>query len=178
MKNIHKKTELVANLLIIIAALLVVGVLMQRSFSLDTAASPSGKVGNQAEPQLELPKPGDKVLLENVDWSKSDKNVLLILQKGCQYCSDGAEFYQKLIQQSQRNNIRFIAVLPQDRQEAEKYLASLNISSIEVRQSQLSSLLVAGTPTIIVANDKGEVVNVWFGKLSPDKEQEVLGKLT
>jgi hypothetical protein len=68
-------------------------------------------------------------------------------------------------------------VLPQEKEEAAKYLDGLGISGIEIRQSMLDTLLVAGTPTIIVTDNKGEITNVWFGKLSPEKENEVLSRL-
>jgi hypothetical protein len=167
MSKIYKKTELTANILIIVVALLIGGVFAQRYFFLNPPASP----------QRELPKVGDKVSLADFDWSKSNKNVLLVLQKGCHFCSESAGFYKNLIQQAKDRNVNIVAVLPQDKADAEKYLNDLSISGIEVRQSQLDTLLVAGTPTIIVANNKAEITDVWFGKLLPETEIEVLAKL-
>jgi hypothetical protein len=112
-----------------------------------------------------------------VDWSKSDKNVLLVLQTGCHFCSESAGFYRNLIAQTKDGNIKVVAVLPQTHEEAIKYLNGLNISGIEVKQSQLDSLLVAGTPTIIVTNKQGEITDVWLGKLQPNEEEAVLAKI-
>lgn len=167
MSTVYKKTELTANILIIVVAILIVGVFAQRYFSIKTATSS----------KADLPKVGDKVSLANFDWSKSDKNVLLVLQKACHFCSESAGFYKNLIRQTKDKNVNIVAVLPQDKVEAEQYLNDLGISGIEVRQSLLDSLLVAGTPTIIITNDKGEITNVWLGKLSPEKEDEVLATL-
>ena len=126
---------------------------------------------------MRSPTVGDNVSLADFDWSKSNKNVLLVLQQGCHFCSESAGFYRTLIQQTEGKNVKVVAVLPQSKKEAEKYLNDLNIGGIEVRQSQLNALSVGGTPTIIVADDKGKITNVWLGKLQPEKENEVLAKL-
>lgn len=166
MSTIYKRTEQTANILIIVVAILIIGASVQRYFSNAPLSS-----------SRQLPKVGDKVALADFDWSKNNKNVLLVLQKNCHFCSDSAGFYKTLIRQTKDKNVNLVAVLPQEKQEAEKYLNDLGVSGIEVRQSELDSLLVAGTPTIIVANDNGEITDVWFGKLTTEKENEVLAKL-
>ena len=167
MNRIHQRIELTANILIIVVAVVIGGAFMQRYAVRGTPAS--------SEP--ELPKVGDRVALASFDWSRSKRNVLLLLQKECHYCSESAGFYTDLIQQTKAKDVNIIAVLPQDKEESEKYLRDLGITEIEVRQSQLKSLLVAGTPTVIVTDDKGEITNVWLGKLSPGRENEVLAAL-
>jgi hypothetical protein len=82
-----------------------------------------------------------------------------------------------LIEEAKGRNVKIVAVLPQDIKEGESYLQSLGISGIEVKQSQLDVLLVSGTPTILLANEFGQLTDVWFGKLPPDKENEVLAKV-
>ena len=167
MRNIHKKMELAANVLIIVVAVLVIGVFTQRYVGLEPPASS----------QPELPQVGDKVSLDDYDWSKSNKHVLLVLQKGCHFCSESAGFYRSLIERTSGRGVNVVAILPQDREEAEQYLRDLSISGIATRQSQLQSLLVAGTPTIIVTDGKGAITDVWLGKLAPEEENEVLAKL-
>lgn len=166
MSTVYRKVELTANILIIAVALLVGGVYVQGYFS--KAASPSS--------QRELPQVGDRVALPDFDWSKSNKNVLLVLQKDCHFCTESAGFFRNLIR-TKDEGVNVVAVLPQEKPEAEQYLRGLGISGIEVRQSLLDELLVAGTPTIIVADDKGAITDVWLGKLPPEKEHEVLARL-
>jgi thioredoxin-related protein len=168
MSTIDRKIELTANILIIVVAILVVGFLAQRYFY-PTSPTP---------PPPKSPAIGDRVLLADFDWSKSNKNVLLVLQKGCRFCAESAEFYKRLIQQARDKNVNVVAVLPQSRDEAEKYLNDLSLSGIQVRQSPLGALNVGGTPTIIIADDRGKITDLWLGKLSPAKETEVLAKLS
>lgn len=168
MSEAKQKIELIANILIIIAAVFLIGLIAQKNFFSESSNTPSSK----------YPTIGNKIPFDDVDWSKSNKNVFLVLQSGCRFCTESAEFYKRLIQQTQGKNVNIIAVFPQNKTEAEEYLKSLGISGIEVRQSQLNLLQVGGTPTIIIANDKGEISKFWIGKLLPDKEVEVINQLT
>jgi hypothetical protein len=166
MSTKYQKTELAANVLIIIAAVLMIGLFGQRYLLKSSASN-----------QPDLPKAGDKLGLPDFDWSRNHTNVVLALQKNCHFCSDSAAFYRRLIEEAKGRNVKIVAVLPQDIKEGESYLQSLGISGIEVKQSQLDVLLVSGTPTILLANEFGQLTDVWFGKLPPDKENEVLAKV-
>jgi len=168
MSKIYQKIELMVNILIIVVAALLVGILIQKYFF----------SGSPMVSGIKSPIIGAKVQIADIDWPKSNKNVLLVLSKGCRYCTESAEFYKKLIQQTQGKNVQITAVLPQAKEEAEKYLSELGIPGVEIRQSQLDSLNVGGTPTIIVADDKGVISDVWIGKLSSNEETEVVNKLT
>jgi len=168
MSKIHKKFELVVNILIVIVVVFLVGIFIRQYFL----------PGSQTVSRPKFPIVGAKVSIADIDWPKSNRNVLLVLSKGCIYCRESAEFYKKLIQQAHGKNVQITAVLPQPKEEAEKYLSELGISGVEIRQSQLDSLNVGGTPTIIVADDKGVISDVWIGKLSSNEETEVVNKLT
>ena len=166
MSKVNQKIELAANILIIVAATLLIGFVIQKYFF--------SKSGFQ---EVEGPTVGSKLLLHDLDFSKTNKTLLLVLQKGCHFCSESADFYKSLIVEAKTKNVTVFAILPQDREEAEEYLRSFGIQGIEIRQSQLSSLEVGGTPAVILTNSNGEVSNSWMGKLSLDKEREVFSKL-
>ena len=168
MSKVNQKIELTANILIIVVALALGGFLIQKYFFPAAPTAPAQK----------SPVVGNKIPDIDFDWSKSDKNVLLVLSKGCRYCTESADFYKKLIKQSEGKNVKITALLPQPKEEAEKYLSELGISGIDVKQTQLNALDVSGTPTIIVTDDKGVISNVWIGKLQVEKESEVINKLS
>lgn len=54
--------------------------------------------------------------------------------------------------------VRLVAVLPQEVAESRRYLLNLKVPIDEVRQSGLHALGVQATPTLILVNSKGEVV--------------------
>lgn len=169
MNKLSQKLEVTANVLIIVVAL-VLGVALIKRFFIDPTAVNA--------PERKAPAVGQKVADTGIDLAASPKNVLLVLQKGCKYCTESAAFYKNLIEQTKDKNVKVIAVLPQSKDEAEQYVKDLGISGIEIRQSQLDSLNVGGTPTIIVTDNQGVISDTWIGKLTPDKESEVIKKLT
>ena len=170
MNNLHKRTELLANIAILIVAILLSVVLVKRFF-LD-----SNKPDNQARAnQL---APGDRVPVEGIDWAKSGRTLLLVLQKGCRYCTESAPFYQRLIKETaDRNDVKMIALFPQSVTEGKQYLDQIGVNLSDIRQVPPAQVKVSGTPTLILVDQSGVAVDVWRGKLPPDAEAQVLSKL-
>jgi len=161
----HKKIGLAADIAIILVAIMIGAVLVQRYFS-PRPAQPSETVAL-----------GTKVSLPGVEWTKNGKTLLVALQVGCRFCSESASFYQRVVQTANDKGVKVVAVLPQLPTESKDYLRTLAIPISDVRQASLASLSVGGTPTLILVNEKGEVAGVWVGKLPGDKEAEVLSHL-
>lgn len=171
MSKVIRKLEFATNLLIVIVTIATAGVLVRRF----VFPPPAPRV---ELPGIKAPTIGNKVSLDGWDWSRSSRNVLLVLQKDCRFCTDSAAFYRNLIKQTEGKDVKVVAVLPQSDEEAKKYLNDLNITGIEIKHSQLSPLQVGGTPTIVVADNSGTITDVWLGRLPPEKENEVIAKLT
>jgi hypothetical protein len=150
MSKVHKKTEPATNTLIIVVALALGGFLIQKYFFLVLPTAPEQK----------SPAAGNKISDIDSDWSKSGKNVLLVLSESCRYSTESTNFYKGLIQQAKDENVKITALLPQSKEEAGKYPNDSVVSGIEIKPSRLDSLNVGGTPAIIVANDKGEISDV------------------
>lgn len=75
-------------------------------------------------------------------------------------------------------DIRLVAVLPSDVDASTEHLNKLGLSGLEVRSASLDSIHVRGTPTLILVNEKGEVTDQWVGRLSADREAEVMQKIS
>ena len=169
MSNLHKRAELFANIAIVIVAILLSVVLVKR-FVLNSDGSANPAAANQLSP-------GDKVPLET-EWVKGGHTVLLVLQKGCRYCTESAPFYQKLIKETaNRSDVKLVALLPQSVTEGKQYLDEIGVSIDDIRQVYPSQVKVGGTPTLVIVNENGVAVDVWKGKLSPEGESQVLSKL-
>ena len=160
-----RKIEIFANVAIIVAAALLSVVLIQKYF-LKKPAEPADTKSISVGQKLNVP---------NVSWDNSQQTVLMCLSTQCHFCTESAAFYQQLKQQ--HPNARFVAVFPQPVQEAGDYLKRLGLSVTEIKQASSESVGISGTPTIILANDKGIVTDLWEGKLTPERENEVLSKV-
>lgn len=169
MKSIHKRIELLSNIGIIVVAILLSVVFVNR-YLLPAFIKP------EAADSARI-KPGMKLSLSGVDWNKSDKTLLMVLSSNCRYCTESAPFYQQLAQQKVgREDVRLIAVLPQSVGEAQQYLSTHGISVDEIRQPVTGAVYARATPTLIMVDKTGSVVESWVGKLPPEKEAEVLSR--
>lgn len=169
-----KKIELLANVSIVVIALLLGTVLVKRYLSVpDSPAAAAAPASPAAKIQS-----GTKLPLPGMDWGRSEQNLVLVLSDTCRFCTESAEFYQRLAQERGKSGgARLIAVLPQDVGRGQTYLNNLRVAVDEVRQSTLGALSVRGTPTLIMVNREGVVKESWVGKLKPEQEAEVLSRL-
>ncbi len=165
----HKKVEVAANIAIVVVGLLVCGALVKNYF-----LSGSKKVSSIAPVTA-----GTKLTLPGVDWQATPQTLLLVLSDGCRFCTESAAFYQELTKQlATRSDIRLIAVFPTDVYRGKEYLNQLGVGAFgEVRQASLATIGVVGTPTLILVDDQGVVVNAWAGKLRAEEEADVFRHL-
>lgn len=75
--KISQRIELVANIAIILVAVLLGYFLIQRFFF---------QPNPQSQPPNEIAK-GTKISLPEVDWQANQKTLILVLQKGCKFCT-------------------------------------------------------------------------------------------
>lgn len=130
----------------------------------------------RAKPQGVLA--GSSFGLADVNWRQSKQTLVLVLQEGCRFCSDSAEFYRRLVKATgPKGNGRLLAVLPSELEASHRYLQGLGVSISHVRRSSLGGVNVRGTPTLVLVNDKGVVTKSWVGQLSAEKEAEVIDAL-
>lgn len=165
MSGLVKKIEVAANLAIIIVAVMLVAVIVQRFYfpfrTQDARIVPIGA----------------KVSLPNIDWSKNGQSLVIALQTGCHYCTESAPFYQRLAVALSARKIPLIAVFPQTIEEGQTYLRSIKVPIDDIRQASLKSIGVQGTPAILLVDNQGEVKTGWFGKLTQNQESEVLSSI-
>jgi len=117
---------------------------------------------------------GTKISLADVDWMRSDRTLILVLDKGCRFCLRSAPFYQKLLREStERKELHVIAVFPHDVEEGKEYLKNIGVDIPDVRHATLQSLGVRGTPAVLLVNKQGIIQGLWMGQLPQDQESAV-----
>jgi hypothetical protein len=170
MSGLIKKIEVAANLAIIAVAILL-GVVLVRNYLMPKP---------QAPPQAAAAPipPGTKLSLPGVDWKANGRTLVMALSTGCHFCTESAPFYQRVAQERAKvGNIRLVAVFPEPVSEGQKYLNNLGVAVDEVKQAQLDSIGVIGTPTLIITDVQGTVAESWRGKLPSEKESDLLSHL-
>ena len=124
------------------------------------------------------PAAGTQISLSGINWTDSEETVVIALSNKCRFCTDSAPFYQRLTNElADRKNVRVVAVFPHEVGEGKKYLDGLNVPITEMTQAQLDSFGVRGTPTLMIVDKSGKVKQSWVGRLSAEKEAEVLSRV-
>jgi thiol-disulfide isomerase/thioredoxin len=124
------------------------------------------------------PPLGEQLSVPGITWGDSKETVVLALSNKCHFCSESAPFYQRLASDlAHRKDVRLVAVFPQNVDEAKKYLGQLGVPIEQVVQASLDSLRVRGTPTLVIVDRTGTVKQSWVGKLTLERETEVLSRI-
>jgi thioredoxin-related protein len=164
MKRFPRRIELIANFCVIAAALLLIFTVVR--FALRQRSS-------QPPPKAAIAK-GAQLHVPGLNWSAT-QTLVLVLSTECKYCTASALFYRRLVNQAAGSaTTKIVAVLPQSPEEAKQYLDQLNLRIDYTYQVSASSLGIRGTPTLILVDGKGVVIESWEGQLPPFAEREVV----
>jgi len=95
-------------------------------------------------------------------------------------CEDSAPFYQRLIAQQQQggSNSTIVAVFPDTADTVKEVVQSEGLRVRALAGVPLERLKIAATPTLLVVDRNGTVLNAWIGMLSPRQELEVMRATT
>jgi thioredoxin-related protein len=167
MKGLSKKIEVAANISIVLVAILLGTALIKNYVFTKKQDKPS---------TITI---GAKLALPGIEWAKSDQTLLLVLQKGCHFCSESAPFYKQIVQEfGNRSEVQVIAALPQEVGESKQYLNELGVQIANIRKINPASLGVTGTPTVVLVDRTGTVTGVWVGRLPRESESDVINRLS
>lgn len=114
--------------------------------------------------------------LAGVDWQAAPLTVVLHLSSTCHFCNDSMPFYQILAATHQREGVRTaLIVSSQDPVSVmEDHLAQQHVAVDKVLHAGSDSIGVAGTPTVLIVDQRGVVRRTFRGKLNPSREKELL----
>jgi thioredoxin-related protein len=159
------KIETVANVIVILLAVVVGSVFLKDRFSAP------GPQGNEVKAGDRLPH------LDGWDWAAHDRTLLLVLRKGCHFCEDSAPFYQRLLaeQKGDGSSTAIVAAFPDNGDAVKEVVQSERLGVQALAGVPLERLKVSGTPTLLLVGRNGKVLNAWMGMLSPRQELEVIG---
>ena len=120
---------------------------------------------------------GSRVDLTKFDGPSGRLNVLLGLSTSCHFCEEESDFYKSISQLPLPERPRLLAVFPQQKDEATRYLESHGIRVDDVRSDALTDYRIGATPTILIVDAKGTVTNAWVGQLDPAEKSEVMDRI-
>lgn len=168
----QKKSTLdtAANIAIIIVCAIAAVVLIRNQFF------PKQQAAGGNMPQIEK---GEKYAqLKDVVPAGANRALVVAVQPACHFCNDSMPFYKKLLDERNQkgSQVKFVAAVPSDDakpQESQKF-AAVGAQPDNVVKLDFAAVKVPGTPTLVLVDNSGKVLNVWVGKLDEGGEKEVL----
>jgi hypothetical protein len=109
----------------------------------------------------------------------ADATLVLAISTHCHFCEESVPFYRRLakIRSTVSNELRMVAVLPQDNASGSAYLTENGIAVDRLISKPLHAIQVKGTPTLLLLGADGKVRKAWVGRLDSSREKEVITAL-
>ncbi len=171
---LSRSIEIVANSATILVMILL-SVVLVRNYLLPTSSSRLLQARPASIRPTDLTTVGTDLSkrLSGVSWNRNGSTLVLALSTHCHFCTESAPFFRR-IRERVGKNVKLVGVLPEAVSEAESYLNREGVHLDEVRQISLDKVGVTGTPTLLLVNSNGVVMQTWVGKLAPDKQDQAL----
>jgi peroxiredoxin len=160
-KNVRANIELVVNIVVAIAIVVVAAAVVKRyAFSSNPVNPPHVAKGDR----LEVP---------NVNWEQNEKTLVFFLIKDCHYCQASAPFYRQLLADAGERNVKVLAILPNSAKEAKEYVQHLELPIDNLLTgSSFASYKIPGAPSVLFVDKQGVVKSAWLGA-TQGREQEM-----
>jgi len=168
------KLDTIANIAIILVCIIAAVILIRNNFFPGSAGRPAG-----APPEA---KKGETYAeLRQAVPAGTDRALVLALSPTCHFCNDSMPFYKQLLDQRNQKGsaVKVIAAVPGDdvKSDEEKNFTSHGIQPDSIIAVDFKKIKVPGTPTVLLVDNQGKILDVWVGKLDGSREREVLARL-
>jgi thioredoxin-related protein len=167
--------DTIANIAIILVCIIAAAVLVDRNVYKFLPAQ------RQPGARPEAAKGDTFAVLRDAVPAGTQKALFVAVSPTCHFCNDSMPFYKKLIDQRNQSNspVKVIAAVPADEAKVDeaKHFAAVGTQPDAMVHVDFSTIKVPGTPTLLLVDDQGKVLDVWVGKLDESREREVLARL-
>lgn len=159
------------NIGLLVASVMMTVVLGQRLWSQHLSSPPIPPTYQQGDtfPQV-----------DSINYGASDKTVVLFVASTCKYCTQNMPFYEELARRRTLLRTQLLAVGFEPEPTITSYLASHRVQTDAVLSTLSRKFKFAATPTLVVLDSNGVVLNQWVGALNERQNEvrQVLGMPT
>lgn len=123
---------------------------------------------------------GDKINAPHgYDWHRNGETLLIAVRKGCVYCERSYPLYRRLENLERDNQLKahLLMVMPDDAVNGSALLSSQQIASESITNVPLNDIKVAGTPTLLLVDANGRLLQSWVGELDASKADALVAQL-
>jgi hypothetical protein len=157
-----KHLDKIANIAVIVGVIVFLGLVVRGDIGMHRATQPSTQ-----------DLVGKSVSLPGVQLPKDRSSLVLVISTTCHFCKDSLPFYKQLTEKS-RGRLNVVAVLPQPKAEAQKFLQDAGVEADQIASANPDAVGARGTPTVLLVDGSGKVTQAWVGRLDEKGQQSLL----
>jgi hypothetical protein len=168
-KNLKSILSVTTNIVVVLFAVVASVVLVKNYFAPQSASTSAAIRKGSVFPQI-----------AGTDYKQAPRTLILALNVDCRYCTRSVPFYNSLAEARQENPGQFnivAAFINNDAALVRSYAEEKQLSVQTIAGVDLDKLGIHLTPTIILVDNRGNVLDSWRGALQPDGEREVFNAL-
>ncbi len=168
-KKLKDILDVTTNIAVVLFAVVAIGVLVKNYLAPRDAKTPAITKGTL------FPE------IAGVDYKQASRTLIVALNVDCRYCTRSVPFYNSLAEARQENSgqVNIVAAfINKDAELVKSYANEKQLSVQTVAGIDLDALGVNTTPTLILVDSAGKVLDSWRGELQPDGEREVFTALS
>ena len=168
-KKFKEIFDVTTNVVVVVFALVAIGVLVKSYFTPQGVKTSVAVRTGSLFPEI----PG-------VDYKQAARTLILALNVDCRYCTRSVPFYNSLAEARRETTgqINIVAAfINKDERLVKSYVEEKQLSVQTITGFDLDKLGVNTTPTLILVDNAGKVLDSWRGELQPDGEREVFNSL-
>ena len=169
-KKLKTILDVTTNIVVVVFALVAIGVLVKNYFA------PSG-----AKTSVALTKGSLLGEIPGLDYKQAPRTLILGLNVDCRFCSKSIPLYNSLAEAKRENSGQFnlvAAFINKDPELVKSYVDQKGLSVQAIPGVDLDKLGVHMTPTLILVDSAGKVLDSWRGELQPDSERDLFAALS
>lgn len=163
--KLKSRLEVATNISVLLVSLLVLTTYLWAYYASKAAPQPAAGL-QRGKTIVQLPKD---------IFDESSKALLLALNTNCGYCTESVPFYNQLAKDQQvAGDPKITALFPNSASEVERFAQANGLKVKAISSVNFGGLNVSATPTLILVDRDGKIIDFWIGKLSEEGQQEVL----
>jgi thioredoxin-related protein len=114
--------------------------------------------------------------LPAINYSSSPQTLLIAISTTCHYCKESLPFYKQLAdaQQQRGRATHIVALFPNSENDVQQYVQQNQLNLETIAGANFKALNISSTPTMLLVDKDGKILDFWVGKLSKNDEQQVI----
>ena len=168
-KRLKSILDVTTNIVVILFAVIAIGVLVRNYFAPQSVKNSAAITKGSIFPEI-----------AGVDYKQTPRTLILALNVDCRYCTRSVPFYNSLADARQENagQVNIIAAfINKDPALVKSYADEKQLSVQAIAGIDFDKLGIHSTPTLVLIDSAGKVLDSWTGELKPDGEREVFTAL-